>query len=55
MNTMKTVIAALALAISAIATPVFAQSVDEEALAAACEGKQAGDVVMIDGNEATCK
>ena len=48
------IVAALAIAVPAIVSPVFAQSADE-ALTNACQDKQPGDTVMIDGKEMTCK
>jgi uncharacterized membrane protein len=53
---MKTalLIAALAIAIPAMTATVYAQSADDK-LAAACKDKNAGDKVMVDGQEMTCK
>lgn len=52
MKTALLVVAALLIGVPATISPVFAQSSDE--LEAACEDKNPGDTVMIDGKEMKC-
>ena len=54
MKTAMFLAAALAIATPTMIVPAFAQSADEK-LQAACQDKDAGDKVMVDGQEMTCK
>ena len=53
MKTALLVVAALLIGVPATISPVFAQSSDEK-LSAACEDKNPGDTVVIDGKEMKC-
>jgi hypothetical protein len=53
MKTALLVAAALLIGVPATLSPVLAQSSDEK-LTAACEDKNPGDTVMIDGQEMKC-